>query len=253
MIFAMLINSLFTFLFSVNISAYLSENAPPDKLGSFIGTVEVFLFIFYILQLSWALSTLIGIPLLAQLATKTNLSVTFIVIGGPMFVCAILMAAALPNHIHQQKAHAKKEPSSDSDSIAQKHDLSFHLEKWKSVFFNRSALLFILFEIFLTAASTILFANYSIWFEQYYGMKLNEIGWATTSIGFAEVLASSSTLVFADRIGRSVTLVIGVCLSIISYIILAFLGEVSLSMSIVSLFLGFYAYEFSLVIFDILF
>ena len=77
-------------------------------------------------------------------------------------------------------------------------------------------------------------------------MSIVALGLGTSAIGLAELLGETLTAVLADRIGLKRSVVTGLMICIIFYVILPFLAQ-TITMAFFSLFLIFVAFEFLIV------
>ncbi len=208
-------------VFDPAIQAYVGIRVPFHRRGLVIG----------ILELAWAGSTIIGIPVAGLLIEKIGWQKVFIVLGCVSIFCFFLILIFVP------KDSGIESPEGKRVGI---------LELWKNLLKNRSAVGALLFFFFLGIANDNIFVVYAFWLEDTYGLGLVALGLGTSVIGAAEVLGEVGTALFSDRIGLRRAVVIGVIGSIFSFILLPFLN-ISLNLALVSLFIVFLTFEFTIV------
>jgi len=201
--------------------AYISEQVPYRRRGLAIGFLEY----------SWAGSALLGIPALAIIIDKFGWRSPFFLMG----VLALLGIAALVLLI----------PRANKDHARQGSKINLQ-EAWKRVLRERTARGALAFIFLVSAANDNLFVVYGAWLEQSFGLSIVALGLGTSAIGLAELLGETMTAALADRIGLKKSVVTGLMICIIFYVILPFISQ-TITMAFVSLFLIFVAFEFMIV------
>jgi len=208
-------------VFDPAVQAYISEQVPYRRRGLAIGFLEY----------SWAGSALLGIPALAIIIDKFGWRSPFFLMG----VLALLGIAALVILIPR----AKKDHARQDSKINLK-------AAWKQVWRERTARGALAFIFLVSAANDNLFVVYGAWLEQSFGLSIVALGLGTSAIGLAELLGETMTATLADRIGLKKSVVTGLMICIIFYVILPFISQ-TITMAFVSLFLIFVAFEFMIV------
>jgi len=201
--------------------AYISEQVPYRRRGLAIGFLEY----------SWAGSALLGIPALAIIIDKFGWRSPFFLMGA----LALLGIAALVLLI----------PRANKDHARQGSKINLQ-EAWKRVLRERTARGALAFIFLVSAANDNLFVVYGAWLEQSFGLSIVALGLGTSAIGLAELLGETMTAALADRIGLKKSVVTGLMICIIFYVILPFISQ-TITMAFVSLFLIFVAFEFMIV------
>lgn len=102
------------------------------------------------------------------------------------------------------------------------------------------------FSLLVAAANDNLFVIYGVWLEMSFGLSILALGAATTVIGVAELLGEGLTAWIADRVGLKRATSAGLVLSGLSYALLPLVGH-SLLLSLISLFVIFVTFEFTIV------
>ncbi|EKD37531.1 MAG: major facilitator superfamily MFS_1, partial [uncultured bacterium] len=102
------------------------------------------------------------------------------------------------------------------------------------------------FGFWISIANDSLFVVYGAWFEDSFLVSLTTLGFSTVAIGAAEFLGESMTAGFADRLGLKKATILGLCLAMLAYLLLPFIGR-SLPLAMTGMFWIFLAFEFTIV------
>jgi len=208
-------------IFDPAIQAYVGDRVPYKRRGLVIGIMEV----------SWAGSTLLGVPLMGLLIEYMGWRAPFFVLGG----LGLMGLAALGVFIPAKNAKEKGLQGSANP-----------LSAWRQLAKSRVALGVLGFSFFISAANDNFFVVYGAWLENGFGLSVVALGMATMVIGVAELLGEGLTAALSDRIGLGRSLTIGLVLSGVSYALLP-LFDSTLTMALCCLFLVFLTVEFSIV------
>jgi predicted MFS family arabinose efflux permease len=208
-------------VFDPAVQAYISEQVPYRRRGLAIGFLEY----------SWAASALLGIPALALVIDRFGWRSPFFLMG----VLALLGIMALMILI-PRKSRGPARPESQ-DSLKQ---------AWQGVLREKPARGALAFIFLVSAANDNLFVIYGAWLENTFGLSIVALGLGTGTIGMAELLGETMTAALADRIGLKRSVVAGLTICIIFYVIMPFAGR-TITMAFVSLFLIFAVFEFTIV------
>jgi predicted MFS family arabinose efflux permease len=209
-------------IFDPAVLAYTGERVPYQRRGLAIG----------LLEFSWAGSTLIGIPIIGFLIDRWGWRSPFFFLAGPGLVCMMALRILIPR---DEKQNA---PSSNASIWV----------SWKQLVQKRAALGALSFGLLISIAIDNLFVVYGVWLEEYFGLSIIALGLCVSLIGVAEFLGELLTALLADRIGLKRSVMIGLCLTMIGFLLLPFIGK-SLSTALAGLFFIFLAFEFSIVVF----
>ena len=208
-------------VFDPAVQAYISENVPYRRRALAIGFLEY----------SWAGSALLGIPALALVIDKFGWRSPFFLMG----VLALLGIFALMVLIPRANMNATRQ------------DSKINLKKaWKDVLQQKPARGALVFIFLVSAANDNLFVVYGAWLENSFGLSIVALGLGTGVIGLAELLGETMTAMLADKIGLKRSVVTGLTVCIIFYVVLPFAGQ-TVTTAFVSLFLIFVAFEFMIV------
>jgi len=208
-------------IFDPALQAYVGKQIPYERRGMVIGIVEI----------SWAGSSLAGIPLIGLLIGHFGWRSPFLVLG----VLGVLSIFGLGMLTFETQKSAAAYPQ------------PFHLfQSWRQLGLERSALGALCFAFFVAVANDNLFVVYGVWLEQRFQLGIVDLGIATTVIGVAELLGDGLTASLADRFKLTRSVLVGLILSAASYAALPYLGY-SLSFALGGLFLVYLTFEFTIV------
>jgi len=208
-------------IFDPAIQAFAGQHIPYEKRGTVIGIMEI----------AWAGSAIIGIPFAGFLIEKGGWQAPFLALGILSIialVCILIWVPAERNIVR----HPGKEQRLHSF--------------WKELASNRPALGALVFIMCISIANDNIFIVYGIWLKDSFNLSILALGIGTMVIGAAEICGESLTALFADRIGLGRSVIIGLCLSTGSFLILL-IPTGSLTVALSMLFFIFLSFEFSLV------
>ena len=208
-------------IFDPAIQAFVGLTVPYSKRGRVIGLLEI----------SWAGSTLVGIPALALIIDRVGLQTSFFVLaflGGLGWLGVGRIIAA-----DRSRTPAESKRSGIAPSL-------FRLLK------SRPAAGMLAYAFWISLANDCLFVVYGAWFEQAFLASVVTIGFSTIAIGSAELLGESLTTLFADRIGLKRSVLLGLSLAVCAYFLLPLIGR-SLPLAMAGMFLVFLTFEFTMV------
>ncbi len=207
-------------IFDSALQAYVGQQVPFAKRGMVIG----------LLELSWAGSTLIGIPVMGVVIDRLGWQAPFLVFGASGVLGLIALAIVIPK---------------DSRQASRQRSPGFW-ELWRDLARSRSALGALGFAFFFSLANDTLFVVYGAWLEGAFGLSIVAIGASTGVIGAAELIGELITVSLADRFGLKRIILLGACLTVVGNILLPFTG-VSLPLALTGLFVVFICFEFTFV------
>ena len=199
--------------------AYLGDKVPYRKRGFVMGLVET----------SWALSFLVGVPLVGLLIERRGWASPFPIFAGLGVLVFVLLMWFIPATARQS------EPSGTGALWSNLHEVL----KLKSV---RAVLLACLaFGIAIDVFALV----FGVWLEDSHGMQIAALGGAAALIGFAEMGGELSSGWVSDRIGKGRSIILGMAVSALAALVLPWIAG-SVWGSLAGLFLFFLAAEFSL-------
>ncbi len=208
-------------IFDPSLQAFIGNFVPFEKRGQIIGITE----------LSWAGSTLVGIPLAGIIIERFSWQMPFLIIGGLSLICFFIILKVMPKDKKTPEISKTRKPM---------------MANWKTIIKKRKVLGILSFVFFMSLANDNLFVIYGAWLEQSYHLSLAAIGFGTVFIGLSEVLGEGCTVFFSDRIGLKKSVIIGGFLCTSAYFLLPVLN-IGLAYVLTGLFLVFFTFEFTLV------
>lgn len=209
--------------FDPAVQGYFAHRVPFERRARIVGAVE----------LGWAGSTLIGIPLVGLLMDTLGWRSFFFVTGLLAFLGMGIMRVLVTGERDRQP------PGLTSSIIG---SALFHMGRDRTVC---GALCFV---SLANMANDTLFVVYGPWLEQSFGLSIVALGAGTAVIGLAELSGEFLTVCFSDRIGLKRSAIIGITLSALCYAALPMAGG-TLPMALAALFFIFITFEFSIVTF----
>lgn len=209
--------------FDSAIQGYFAHRVPFARRARIVGAVE----------LGWAGSTLIGIPIVGLLMDTLGWR-SFFFITGALGVLGILTMKAL--------IAGDSQPRDSSNRSLRIGAALLHMSRGRTVF---GALVFI---FLVNVANDALFVVYGPWLGQTFDLSIGALGAGTGVIGLAELSGEFLTVWISDRIGLKRSVIIGVILSIVCYAALPVVGR-TLPLALISLFSIFLTFEFYIVTF----
>lgn len=208
-------------IFDPALQAYVGERVPYQRRGMVVGLVEM----------SWAGSTLVGIPVAGYLIQQWGWRAPFFVIGGLGLLAVVGLGLVIPRD-NRSAEHVVVTPN--------------FWQAWRQLRRNRAAMGMLAYVFFISIANDNLFVVYGAWLENRFALGIVALGTATTVIGIAELVGETLVATISDRLGLKRAITIGVTLSTLSYVLLPALGQ-TLPLALVGLFITFVTFEFTVV------
>jgi predicted MFS family arabinose efflux permease len=200
--------------------AFVGQRVPFARRGLAIGSIE----------LAWAGSSLVGIPLAGLLIDRLGWQAPFIALGLLALVAAGVLALVLP----------------PSERAAVDAAAAGARRSWGALARDPAARAGLAYALLFSMANDTLFVVYGAWLEQRFALTVIAIGTATTVIGVAEVVGEGLTATVADRIGLGRAALGGLVLTALGYLSLPLVGH-TLPLALGALFVTFLAFEFTVV------
>jgi len=207
-------------IFDAALQAYVGQQVPFAKRGMVIG----------LLELAWAGSTLIGIPVMGVVIDRLGWHAPFLVLGGAGLLGLVAIAIVIPR---------------DSRRTSRKSTPGFW-ELWRSLARSRPALGTLGFTLFFSLANDTLFVVYGAWLEGAFGLGIVALGASTAVIGAAELIGEIIIVSLADRFGLKRMILLGACLTAVCNALLPLFGT-ALPLALCGLFIVFICFEFTFV------
>jgi predicted MFS family arabinose efflux permease len=218
---ALLLAGLGKTLFDPAIQAFVGKQVPYQRRARAIGTIEM----------SWAGSSLLGIPLLGLVMQWAGWESAFWVLGSLGILSIICIYRWIPAD------HAR-----GGTAVT----LVAMVKNWRLLVQNRQALAIIGFGFFICVANDNLFIVFGAWMESSFGLGLASLGFAAGIIGAAELMGEGVTILIADRLGLKRATIIGAILTTIAYLLLLF-AQQTMVIALAALFVLFMVFEFTMV------
>jgi MFS transporter, DHA1 family, inner membrane transport protein len=208
-------------IFDPALQAYLGKIVPYHRRGLVIGIVE----------LAWSGSSLVGIPLIGLLIERVGWQSPFLILGILSLFSAVALGILIPAEGRQP---AQPAPSTN------------FRQAWQELRGEPATLGLLAFSFFIGLANDNLYVIYGAWLEEAFALSLVALGVASTVIGVAELIGEGLTASLADRLGLKRSIILGLALSTLSYMLLPLLGH-TLPLALFSLFVIFVSFEFAIV------
>lgn len=208
-------------VFDPAIQAYVGEKVPYHQRGLAIGLIET----------AWAGSSLVGIPLVGLLIDWRGWQAPFWALGGLALLSLGLVGWLIPGDRQRQTTSGGR---------------ASYRQVWRRVKRRPAVWGMLAFTFLACLANDAVFVIYASWLESGFGLTVVALGTATIAIGVAELTAEGLVAGLADRVGLRRATVGGAALVVLSYGLLP-LAAHSLTVALVSLFVVFLAFEFSIV------
>lgn len=207
--------------FDPAVQAYVSERVPYQRRGMAIGFLEI----------SWAGSTLLGIPLIALLIDNVGWRAPFFAMGLIGILGALAMALFFPGN---EKA------------ISQAGPVQSYKKMLQILVKDKPSLGAMAYVFFFSAAIDNLFVVYGAWLEKAFDVGIVALGLGTGVIGIAELIGEIMVATMSDRFGLKRAVTLGVMFCIMTYAFLPFISQ-SFYLALAGLFVHFLIFEFTII------
>lgn len=218
---ALFLSGLAKNIFDPAIQAYVGEHVPYHRRGLVVGLIEM----------SWAGSTLIGVPLMGLVITAYGWQSPFTILG----LLGLIGIAAIRLGIPADRPR-RSVPIGPRLLVL----------SWRRLAQSRQARALLTMGFLISMANDGLFVIIGAWMEQQFDLSVAAIGFGTIVIGFSELSGEFLTVALADRMGKKRAILMGLVLGTIAYAALPFVGQ-SLEGALVGLFGLFLSVEFTIV------
>jgi predicted MFS family arabinose efflux permease len=221
MIFALFSAGMGKVTFDPAVQAYVSERVPYRRRGTAIGFLEI----------SWAGSTLLGIPLIALLIDNVSWRAPFFAMGLIGLLGALAVALFFP---------ANEKTQAQAGSVQSYKKMLLILVK------NKPALGAMAYVFFFSAAVDNLFVVYGAWLEKAFDVGIVVLGLGTSVIGVAELIGEILVATISDRFGLKRVITVGIMFCISTYGLLPYISQ-SFHLALAGLFVHFLIFEFTII------
>ena len=216
-------------VFDPSLQAYIGQRTPFERRGRIVGIMEV----------CWAGSTLVGIPLVAICINRFNWYSPFFLMSGLGLIGWLFLFRLLEKDRSSASAH-----TSPQQSIM--NPWKEMLYAWRTLLQKKMNLCVLGSAFCVGASSDNIFVIYGAWLEQSFGLSVISLGLGTTVIGFAELIGEVLTASSGDRLGLGRSAALGLALNVFLCMLLPFFTQ-TLFFALTGLFLIFLTFEFNIV------
>lgn len=208
-------------IYDAAVQAYVGEKIPFHRRGTAVGLIE----------LAWAASTFVGIPVLGWAIAGFGWRSPFVVLS--LAAAVGLVATYRWIAPDPRPPEASTVPASPLKAVVK-------------LFRHRTAVGAMGFAFFISAANDNIFVVYGAWLESAFDLGVAALGMSTMVIGAAELCGEILTAAFADRLGLKRAILLGTAATAAGFVVLPLAGA-SLPTALGALFLLFLCFEFTFV------
>ncbi len=198
--------------------AYLGDHIAYHQRGQSLAMTE----------LSWALSFIIGMPLVGLLINRLGWQSPYAVVAllalGGFGLVAWLVPAGKPTAAGRESTW----------------------QSFRRLLAHPSALAMLALSASFTSANEVINVVFGVWMEGQFGLKVAALGAAAAVIGVAELAAELLTALLVDRLGKRRSTMIGVLANALVALMLPWMGA-QLWSALIGLGLFFLTFEFAIV------
>jgi predicted MFS family arabinose efflux permease len=198
--------------------AYLGDKVPYAQRGTAIGIIE----------LGWSGAFVIGIPIAGLLFSRLGWAAPF----------ALLAVLGLGSAVLLRRIVDADPPSSD--------DRPSFARGMRLILDQPAAIAALCVSFFIVTANQSINIMYGVWMEGTFQLQVEQLGLASTVIGFAGLAGVGLVILLVDRLGKRRAVALGIGLNALVCLTLPLAGA-SLTLALLSLFLFYLSFEFSLV------
>ena len=229
---AMFLSGLGKNFFDPAIQAYVGTRVSYKRRGFVVGVLEI----------SWSVATLAGIPMAGLIISKMGWQAPFLVLAGSGVICLWLVAVFIKDDSRMEQVAEITETSKISNTF------NTLIKSMGPLFKHSRALGAMGFAFLVSFANDNLFVIYGAWLENLFDFSVVDLGLGTAVIGVGELCGSVGTALLADRFGLKRSVCCGLLLSGFSYLLIP-VSEFSIWSALGALFLIFFMFEFTIVCF----
>lgn len=205
-------------IYTSSMHAYLGDNVPYGQRGLVMALVEF----------SWPLSFVIGIPLVGLLIARYGWLSPFLVLAVLGMMVFLLSMRTMTDDLMPES-----NPGGTWDNL-------------KQVLISKSAIMALTMSMAYCAANEVVILVFGVWLEDFYNFKIAALGAASALIGISELGGDGLVAVLVDKLGKERSILIGLICNGFSALLLPWLGQ-SLWGALAGLFLFFLSFEFTIV------
>ena len=218
-VIALCLTTLGLFLYFPSMQAYISDHVVYERRGRVLAIIEM----------GWAMSFILGMPLIALVIERFGWYAPFFLLAGLGFISVILLWWMIPSTAPQPDNNSRKA-----------------FQNIGAVLTSKSAVAALSMGLLFSAGNEVISVVFGYWLEDSFGLRLGALGAASAVIGFAELSGETLTAGLVDRLGKKRSVWIGLMLSGLFSVALPWMGQ-TLPGALVGLFLYFLTFEFTIV------
>ena len=215
-------------IFIPAVQAYIGDRVPYQRRGRMLGITELswsFAFIIGIPLIGWLIDTLSQSPKTSALAWRAPFP--FLAASSLIFMALIIWR--IPNN------------RSKAPAIGNGLQTIGHILTKPAVLFGLS------FAISCTFANEVVNLVFGVWLEDQFSLKLAALGAASAVIGISELSGEGLSTFITDRLGKELSIRVGLIISAIATILLYGIGGRSVFGALFGLFFFYLGFEFTIV------
>lgn len=205
-------------VFDPSLQAFFGDTIPYNRRGFVLGITEI----------SWSLAFFLGVPVAAFLIDRYGLLSPFILMAALGVLSFLVILILIPIESSPRK------------------NLPGFTANFKLAIKSRSALAGLGVTLLICAANQLVNGVFAVWLNESFSMQIAALGGASAVIGIAELIGEGGVSAFTDRIGARRAVLLGLIASVVSSVLLPFLGGSSWG-AFLGLFLFYLAFEFTIV------
>lgn len=215
---ALLLASLGNNLFLAAVQAYVGDRVPYEKRGLTLS----------ILEISWAGSFIVGMPIIGFLIDRAGWQSPFL----SLFIMGVLSIGLVVFLVPQTPPAVRDEEDTES--------------RFMLILRTPAALFGLAMGFLVITGNNLIGVIFGVWMDESYGLKIAAIGAAATVIGFAELAGEGVVGLVVDKFGKRRTIAAGFIINIISAVIPFFI-QGSIVGALIWLFIFYFSFELTLV------
>ena len=208
------------YFFFSSIHAFIGDQIPYEVRGRSSA----------VLEFSWSLSFILGVPLVGLLIEHAGWQSAFPLFAVLGMISFCLVARIIP-----------------APSPAQSNHLNL-VSGLKQILKSRATVAGLVFSVLFHTGNEVVNLVFGVWMEDSFGLKIAALGGAALVIGLADLTGETLSAIFVDRLGKRRAVAIGVSLNILCALALPWMDQ-SVWSALLGLFLYFLSFEFVIVCF----
>jgi predicted MFS family arabinose efflux permease len=205
-------------LYDPAVQAYVGDRVPYQRRGLVMAIIEF----------SWSLAFLIGVPLMTWLIDLYDWRAPFAVVAALTGIGTVLLLVLL-----------------DVDETQKRKGTSFFGDI-RAAIATRTAIYGLILGLGISTGNQLITIVFGVWIEVSFGIALTALAAASAVIGGSELLGEGIVARFADSFGKQTLIAIGIIINIVASALLPMTGG-ALWMALTMLFVFYLGFEISLV------